>query len=220
AHPPFMELFQGCVDTYGMHHGSSRKSNVYLKVYGQSEERLAHWVGSGSCLAMSSGFLAAQLVIQTLLGQGHTLFLAPGTHPALKMNGAQAPASYGELAQGIQGQIDKGGPLPVLLFDTIDHSGKHYPGFGALKSLPLDKIILVADDSHGLGVVGRDGAGCHPALEALGSAKLMVCASLGKGLGVQAGAVFGPREDLDLLRETAFYGGASPASPALMGCLL
>src|SRR5690606_22137344 len=127
AHPPFMDLFHNSVAAYGMHHGSSRKSNVFLKVYGQAEERLAHWVGSESCLAMSSGFLAAQLVIQSLLGRGHALFLAPGAHPALNLNGAHAPASFVELSQGLQREIDKGGPLPVLLFDTIDISGRFYP---------------------------------------------------------------------------------------------
>ena len=220
SHPPFMELFQKSVAIYGMHHGSSRKSNVFLEVYGQAEARLAHWVGSESCLCMSSGFLAAQLVIQTFLERGHALFLAPRAHPALKVNGIHTSASFGELSEKIHGEIKKGGPLPVLLFDTIDITGKLYPQFEALKGLPLDKLILVGDDSHGIGIVGKDGTGCHAMLQELDPAKLMVCCSLGKGLGVQAGALFGQREDLDMLRETAFYGGASPSSPALMGCLL
>lgn len=219
SHPPFMELFHHCVATYGMHHGSSRKSNVCLTVYEQAEDRLAQWVGSESCLAMSSGFLAAQLVVHALLGRGHALFLFPGTHPALKLNGIREPTNFAELTKEIQREIAKGGPMPVLLFDTIDLSGSQYPGFGALKDLPLDRIILVGDDSHGLGIVGPDGTGCHALLKVLKPSKLLVCASLGKGLGVQAGAVFGPREELDILRDTAFYGGASPPSPALMGCL-
>lgn len=220
SHPPFMDLFHSCVATFGMHHGSSRKSNVSISVYTQAEEHLADWVGSESCLSMSSGFLAAQLVVQTLIGRGHALFLAPHAHPALQGSGVVVSASFAELSEKIQGEIDKGGPLPVLLFDTIDISGKLYPQFEALKDLPLDKLILVGDDSHGIGIVGKDGTGCHTLLKALEPAKLLVCCSLGKGLGVQAGAVFGPKVDLDMLRETAFYGGASPSSPALMGCLL
>ena len=57
-------------------------------------------------------------------------------------------------------------------------------------------------------------------LKALKPAKLLVCCSLGKALGIQAGAVFGDKEDIQLLESTAFYGGASPASPSFMGTLL
>ena len=48
----------------------------------------------------------------------------------------------------------------------------------------------------------------------------MVCCSLGKGLGIQAGAVLGTSDSIQMLRNTAFYGGASPAPPAFMGTLL
>src|SRR5690606_38357449 len=110
SHPPSMDLFYSCVGTFGMHHGSSRKSNVSISVYTQAEEHLADWVGSESCLSMSSGFLAAQLVVQTLIGRGHTLFLAPHAHPALQGSGVVVSASFAELSEKIQGEIDKGGP--------------------------------------------------------------------------------------------------------------
>lgn len=220
AHPPFRDLFLENVEKYGMHYGASRKSNVALEVYPQAEARLASWMGSGSSLCMSSGFLAAQLVIQTLLGRGHSLFLAPNAHPALNSNGVDPSVSYAELELKIKGALDKGGPLPVLLFDTVALSGGFYPHFEALKGLPLERLILVADDSHGIGIVGREGRGCHEILLGLKPAKLLVCCSLGKAMGVQVGGVFAGREDTDMLRETAFFGGASPPSPALMGCLL
>jgi len=220
SHPPFLELFQRSVETYGLHHGSSRKSNVSLEVYALAEQELARWTGSADALLMSSGFLAAQLVIQTLLDRGHPLFLFPNAHPALKVNGVVPSESLSDLEQKIGLQIETGGPMPVLMFDTIDFSGSLYPHFRDLKKFPLDRLILVGDDSHGIGIVGREGSGCHGMLQELGAAKLLVCCSLGKGPGVQAGAVFGESEDLETLRETAFYGGASPPSPAWAGCLL
>jgi len=220
SHPPFLELFQRSAEAYGLHHGSSRKSNVSLEVYGLAEQQLARWAGSDNALLMSSGFLAAQLVIQTLLDRGHPLFLLPNAHPALKVNGVFPSNSLSDLEQKIGRQIQTGGPLPVLLFDTIDFSTSLYPHFEALKKFPLDRVILVGDDSHGIGIVGSDGGGCYGMLRELRAAKLLVCCSLGKGPGVQAGAVFGEAEDLEILRETAFYGGASPPSPAWAGCLL
>jgi 7-keto-8-aminopelargonate synthetase and related enzymes len=220
AYAPFTDIFLKNVARYGMHYGASRRSNIALGIYQQAEVHLASWVGSEACLTMSSGYLAAQLVIQYLLEQGHKLFAAPNAHTAMLMNGVNKTNSFEELDLASRNVISDDGPLPVLLFDTIDFTTKQFPYFEALKRLPLDKMILVGDDSHGIGLVGDHGTGCYGLLEKLNPAQLLVCCSLGKGLGVQAGAVFGDNELITSLKSTPFYGGASPALPAFMGTLI
>mgnify|MGYP001817891796 CR=1 FL=1 len=76
------------------------------------------------------------------------------------------------------------------------------------------KCILVADDSHGLGVCGSRGRGSWEALQKFNFKKLLLCSSLGKALGITAGMVAGPARILDELRKTPFFEGASPAPPA------
>ena len=216
---PFKDLYLKNVAKHGMQYGASRKSNVALEVYGDTERHMAHWVGSEDCLTMSSGYLAAQLAVHRLLEQGHPIMAAPHAHIALLSNGVKTTSSLDELYQCVSRELDKN-RLPVVLFDTIDFSGQQFPNFDGLRQLPLDKIILIGDDSHGIGVVGTDGSGCYSMLKNLQPAKLLVCCSLGKALGVQAGAVFGDKEDIQMLEATPFYGGASPTSPAFMGTLL
>lgn len=220
SHPPFLELFTKNVERYGMHYGASRKSNVSMDIYGIAEDHLAKWVGAESCLTLSSGYLAAQLVIQTLVQQGHSLFAAPNAHTALHLAGVTKTENFKDLNECLHKEIHRDGPMPVLLFDTIDFSGNQFPHFDALKKLPMEKIMLIGDDSHGIGIVGKDGAGCYDLLKTLNPAKLMVCCSLGKGLGIQAGAILGNAADVEMLRNTPFFGGASPALPAFMGTLL
>lgn len=220
SYTPFKNLFLKNVERYGMHYGASRRSNVALDIYQQAEDRLAHWVGSEASLTMSSGYLAAQLVIQHLLHKGHALFAAPNAHTAMLMNGVTRTHSFEELNLALEQQISNNGPMPVLLFDTIDFTAKQYPHFEALQQLPLDKIMLVGDDSHGIGIVGEQGKGCYGFLKKLNPTQLLVCCSLGKGLGIQAGAVFGDKEIIESLKATPFYGGASPALPAFMGTLI
>jgi 7-keto-8-aminopelargonate synthetase-like enzyme len=217
-----MEIFLKNVQQYGLHYGASRKSNVALEVYPQAEEWLSQWVGSEACVTLSSGYLAAQLVVQTLLQKGHSLFAAPNAHTALLVHGVVQTQSFEELHQHLTQILEedpKGNP-PVILFDTLDFSGGQFPNFEALRELPLEKIILVGDDSHGIGIVGEQDKGCYTMLKNLNPAQLMVCCSLGKGLGIQAGAVLGTANSIQMLRNTAFYGGASPAPPAFMGTLL
>ncbi|WP_318309068.1 pyridoxal phosphate-dependent aminotransferase family protein [Flagellimonas crocea] len=218
-YPPFKDLFLKNVSIYGMHYGASRKSNVALGIYEEAERFLARWAGSESCLTMSSGYLAAQLTVQTLLEKGHPVIAAPHAHAALLVNGVKTTNTFEALNRQVSKEIDKD-QLPVVLFDTIDFSGGQYPSFDALKTLPLEKIILVGDDSHGIGVVGNNGEGCYAELKKLNAAKLLVCCSLGKGLGIQAGAIFSTDQDIEMLRNTSFYGGASPAPPSFMGTLI
>lgn len=219
-HPDFKTVFTECIQSYGLQYGASRRSNVFLPVYTQAEQFLANWVGSEACITLSSGYLAAQLAIQTLLDEGHALFAAPNAHNALQLPGVTPTYHYTELKELLEAAIEKSKAAPVLLFDTIDFSGKQFPHFEGLRSLALDKLILVADDSHGIGIVGEDGNGCFGLLQQLHPAGLLVCCSLGKGMGIQAGAIFGKGSMVELLRNTSFYGGASPALPAFMGTIL
>ncbi|GLU44290.1 aminotransferase class I/II-fold pyridoxal phosphate-dependent enzyme [Allomuricauda sp. NBRC 101325] len=218
-YPPFKTLFVQQMELYGLQYGASRKSNVSLEVYSKAENYMAQWVGSEACLTMSSGYLAAQLLIQTYLKQGLALFATPNSHVALHTQGVTKVNSIVSLKESVQSEItmDK---TPVVLFDTIDFEEAMFPNFEALQQLPLDKVILIGDDSHGIGVVGASGNGAFQSLKALNPAKLLVCCSLGKAMGIQAGAIFGNEEDIQALKSTAFYGGASPAMPSFLGTLL
>ncbi len=79
---------------------------------------------------------------------------------------------------------------------------------------------MVVDDSHGIGIVGDNGGGVYRSLLDLGAKELVVCCSLGKGFGVQAGAIFGTMQMIYQMIHTDFYGGASPATPANMATLM
>ncbi len=221
SHQPFVELFLKNVSQYGFHYGASRKSNVSLGIYAEAEKHLSTWIGSEACITLSSGYLAAQLIVQTFLQQGHSLFIAPNAHHSLYSYGAIKTNTHEELKNKIENELRQSRALPpVVLFDTLDFSKKGYPDFEELKKLPLDKIILVGDDSHGIGIVGKEGKGCYGPLKKLGVSNLLVCSSLGKGLGIQAGAIFGSTKNIDVIRETSFYGSASPPLPAFMATLI
>ena len=106
------------------------------------------------------------------------------------------------------------------MLDAIEFSGLNYPDFSGLKTLPLDEVILIADDSHGIGIVGEEGGGVFKYLNALNPKELLVCFSLGKSLGISAGAIVGSNYRIDELKNTAVFGGGSPASPANIATLL
>lgn len=215
----FQELYIKNIKKYGTNYGASRKSNIRISIFEEVERYLAQLVGSESCITMSSGYLAGQLITQFLHKKEHTLFYTPHTHSALYVanNSGNKPKSYitcTALNIAIRDHLEKNETTPVIFLDAIDFSGANYPNFEGLQMLPLSDIILVVDDSHGIGIVGEKGSGVFKKIEQLNPKELIVCCSLGKGFGVQAGAIFGAKRRIIELFETDFFGGSSPASPA------
>jgi len=222
----YQELLIENIKKYGANHGASRISNVRLALYQRAEKYLADWTGSPACLTLSSGYLAGQLASNMFKTEQYQLFYAPNCHSALyttqvshtKINSYD---SYSTLGTAIRRHLSlKNGITPVVLLDTIDFSGKNYPGFEGLRSLPLNDIVIVADDSHGMGIVGPGGGGVWSLLFALDCKELLVCCSLGKALGIPGGAIFGREDRISQLEKTDLFGGASPISPAFLATLV
>ncbi|MEL4308742.1 aminotransferase class I/II-fold pyridoxal phosphate-dependent enzyme [Joostella sp. CR20] len=210
--PEFQEIYFNNIKKYGTNYGASRKSNVQFSIYEEVEHYLSKLVGSESCVTLSSGYLASQLVSRYFSSEDYTCYHAPQTHTSLLQIKQQSCQTYDALIEELKKQNNN--TTPVILLDSIDFFGINYPDFNDLKSIDLSETILVVDDSHGLGVLGNQGTGVYSLLKVLNPKELIVCGSLGKGFGMQAGAIFGTSKRIELLKNTSFFGGASPASPA------
>ncbi len=215
--PFFQKKYVKNIRKLGNSYGASRHANIQISVYDKVEKELATWVECQDAITVSSGYLAGQLLSDYLVSTGHTLFALPGTHSALLRDSFLPYPSADELKRALKNHLDSHPKFPpVVLLDSVDFSGSNYPDFTLLQELPLNKCIVVADDSHGLGIVGNNGQGIYQKLLSYKPKELLVCASMGKALGVDGGAIFGNKNTLDAVRQTAFFYGASPASPAAM----
>jgi 8-amino-7-oxononanoate synthase len=198
---------------YGAHHGASRNSNIRISLFGKAEKILAKQAGAPAAIAVSSGYLAGQLVAKQFLSPAFQCLYLPHTHTALKIDPRVLETDYNTL----EAQINKVLSLkktPVVFLDSIDFFGKHFPEFTSLKSLDLSQCILVADDSHGLGITENEGGGSYSILNTMNAKELLVTASLGKGLGISGGVVFCDILRATTLKKSPTFGGASPAALA------
>ena len=219
--PQFQQLYIENVKRYGTNYGASRMSNVRLSLFDEAEAYLANLVGSESCITLSSGYLAGQFMLRFLQEKKHKFFYAPNSHSAIQAQKHKNYVTYASLSFALNSHLTANESIiPVVFLDSIDFSGGNYPDFNGLKTLPLHKCIVVIDDSHGIGIVGKTGEGVFKSIENLNPKELYVCCSLGKGFGIQAGAIFGRKIAIDKMKETPFFGGASPAAPAALATLL
>ncbi len=208
----FRETLAGFTVEIGTHWGASRAGNLVLSVYDKTESALAKWVGSEACLTLSSGFMAARILVEYFTNPEYSCFFSPNCHEALLPPGGRRTVDWSELYAEIRKESLKN-RTPVVFTDTVGGEEKPGPILERLKALPRE-CILVADDSHGIGICGSHGSGSWEALQALRFKEVILCSSLGKALGITAGMVAGPARILDQLRETPFFEGASPAPPA------
>ena len=216
----FQELLIKNIKKYGTNYSASRKSNIQISIYKNVEEHLAAFVGSQDCVTLSSGYLSGQLVAQTMNSNQYELFYALDTHAALHVSNRKHFTTFESLNVAIRTHLRQFQSTPVVFLDTLDTEGLNYPDFKGLEQLPLDKIILVADDSHGIGIVGSKGSGAYQSLKVFRPKELIVCCSLGKGFGIQAGAIFGEKQRISEFIDTDIFGGSSPAAPAELSLFL
>lgn len=217
----FQDLLISNIKNLGTNWGSSRKSNVQLAVFDEFEKYLSRHSKSEDSLCVSSGYMAGQMLAGYFIEKGYELFCAQNTHPALIHHKSNLCADYSHLGKALKNHLVSNNSAQAVLFiDTIDFSGEGYPDFENLKKLPLENIILVADDSHGFGLIGEDGYEGYSLLKSLEIKELIVCGSLGKALATPCGVILGKKERLEELRDTDFYAGGSPPSPAVLKTLM
>lgn len=220
----FSSLLTEGLKKYGHNYSSSRKSNLQLAVFEEAENYLARFVGSEASLTMSSGYMAGQIVIQMLESLGDNDFIyAPNTHPAIWRTPEDFyTGDFEKWEKKLSTSIKncRNGKI-IILSNAIDPLFCKKHTFDWIKNLPDDREFnVVLDDSHGLGITGRNGAGIISALNPPDHVSLIVTASLGKALGIPGGVIFSSQNIVDKIKRSAFFGGSSPAIPAYLYAFL
>ncbi|MCY7357507.1 MAG: aminotransferase class I/II-fold pyridoxal phosphate-dependent enzyme [Rudanella sp.] len=227
--PAFQALVAEEMTRYGIAFGSSRNGNLRLRVYEEAEATLARWTSAPDALTASSGMVAGQVVMNYLLTDSHTTFVyGPHAHPALwhETTVAAPTLPFTDWVAELPNQLAQvpDGPLVVALNAVDAGRSETYP-FDWLTELPTNRpITLVVDDSHGLGV-GGDGTlrwGIWTELAKLvpASVRLIVTASLAKAMGLPGGVILANSSTLAAIRQTSFFGGASPMAPAVLAAFI
>ena len=218
--PEFLDSLSRHTARWGAHWGASRIGNLRLDIYANAEAAVAQWTGSPAACTLSSGFLAGRLLTEAFPKKDYDLFFAPSCHAALLPAGAERFTNWDALRQALEHYAaHRSNRLAVVFSDTLDFSDGPASLLPVLDSLPKAGVILVADDSHGIGITGPNGVGAYPELNSLGFDECLVSASLGKAMGVTAGVILGTQSRIAGLKTEPLFSGASPAPPAAMAAM-
>ena len=216
----FKQLLIEGLHQYGMSFGSSRNGNLQLAIYEAAESKMAAWIGAEKALTVSSGMLAGQLVAQYLKTQQVAYFYAPQSHSAnYHEPKVEIPSiSFQEWTKQIAAQVREANALhSVIVCNSTDGLRATAYDFDWIHDLPENQAItLIIDDSHGLGITGKNGAGIFQSISTKPNIRFIVVSSLHKAMGIPGGVVFSDEATVETLRHTAFFASCSPIAPAYL----
>ncbi|WP_410221785.1 aminotransferase class I/II-fold pyridoxal phosphate-dependent enzyme [Pedobacter sp.] len=211
----FIKLFIEGIKKYGLNNGTSRGNNVQLGIYNEFEAFTALKYGAEDALVSSSGYLAAKLTVTHFADWG-TLRYAPDTHPSLWTKGdPEIKGTFAQWAENLLGEINQSKQQKwVLVSNSINNLWPEIYDFSFIGKIdPGKEVILIVDDSHGIGVL-NEGSCVLKSVPQTNHVKVLLVASMAKALGVDAGLVLGPQQLIKALKQTDEFIGASPSSAA------
>jgi len=209
-------VFEG-IEIYGINHGASRNNNITLDIFSIAEIEAAKRFGAEDSILLSSGYLAAQLIVQHYF-ETHLLIYAPDTHPALWIGRSQAPRiTFEEWAEKTINLISESEKPVMIISNSLNNLIPEIYNFDWLNLIdPQKEFVLLIDDSHGIGITGDRGEGIYSRLPQLPNIQNFVIASMAKALGFDAGLVLGNFAGIKNLRNSPVYAGSSPPSPGML----
>jgi 7-keto-8-aminopelargonate synthetase-like enzyme len=205
---------------YGSSFGGSRLSGNFADLYEEAENRLAEISGAQASVSFSSGTLAGLALIKQL--EKHELIYSPDAHPAIQPNHTQkTDKSYDEWVEFLLATYHKQGKHLVLLSNSLNALKCEKYQFSWINELAKHrKITIVIDDSHGFGILGKNGAGIYNELADSDHIEKIVISSLGKAWGIPGGVILGTDTLIEKLKKSALFGGGSPVIPAYFNAFL
>jgi len=212
----FQELVIQNILNWGTTYGSSRTANIQLSAYDAGESFLASHIGSEKTVTVSSGMLAGKLVIDLMKKQTDCFFHLNDTHNAIQTENSFPIFLDGNLNNRL---LDSNSEKITILTDGVPSFETKPADLSFLEKISKSKeITLVIDESHSLGITGKNGSGIYSSIEFPVKRKIMV-SSLGKAFGLTGGTIASDSEFINQIKELETFTSAAGMNPAFVQTL-
>ncbi len=224
AHPELLETFKQAVDTYGVGAGSSQLVCGHSAVHAELEESLAKFTGRQRSLVFSSGYLANLAVASSLVNRDDIIIEDKLDHASLidaaRLSQARQKR-YRHADTDAAERLLKKHQLKnklVLTDGVFSMDGDIAPLTPLAKICRKYDAMLMVDDAHGFGVLGKKGGGVLEHLGLDNNEVPILMGTFGKSLGVMGAFVAGDETLIEVLIQKArsyIYTTALPPAVAV-----
>lgn len=226
-HRRIREAAKKAIDEYGVGPGAVRTIAGTMSPHIELEQRLATFKQAEACIVLQSGFTANLAAIPALVGRGDVIFSDELNHASI------IDASRLSRAQVVRYAHNDIDDLQRKITETTEYGHRLIVSDGVFSMdgdiAPLDKltdvaeehgIMLMVDDAHGEGVLGRGGRGIVDHFDLHGRVDVEV-GTLSKAFGVVGGMVAGKQIIIDWLKQRGrpFLFSSAMTIPDTAACL-
>ena len=219
-HPNLIEAAALAMQKYGIGPGAVRSIAGTMQIHKDLEERLARFKGVEAAVVLQSGFSANTAVIPVLAGKGDLIISDELNHASIidgsRLSGAAieryAHADVADLERVIVQTKAQYRRLLVITDGVFSMDGDLAPLEEIFVVTSRHEVMLMVDDAHGEGVVGRGGRGIVDHFGLHGKVDVEV-GTLSKAFGVVGGIVAGSAKVIDLVRQRGrpfLFSSATP----------
>ena len=202
------------ITKWGSFYGSSRNSNIKLSIFDKAENLFAKQIRTEKSVTTSSGTLAGKLVLEYLSKSKSTFYHYPKTHPAILHSKSLPLFENGILHKNL---TDNKKEDIVITVDAVLALEVEPTSFDFLNEISSEKqITVVVDESHSLGILGKQGEGIFNTIQNKNLKRKIMIASLGKALGLSGGVIAADASFINAIKNEILFVSSSCANAAYL----
>jgi glycine C-acetyltransferase len=227
-HPRIVEATRKATETYGVGPGAVRSIAGTMDLHIELEKRLAAFKGVEAAITFQSGFNANLATIPALVGKEDVIFSDRLNHASIidgcRLSGAKVIAyehnSADALEEAIKENLSKYRRALVVTDGVFSMDGDVAPLDQLYEVTKKYDLLLMVDDAHGEGVLGKGGRGIVDHFGLHGKVDIEV-GTMSKAFGVMGGVVAGDKVIVEWLRQRGrpFLFSSAMTVPDAAACL-
>jgi len=228
-HPRLRQAAIQAIEAFGVGPGAVRTIAGTMSKHLELEERLAAFKGVEAAITFQSGFNANLATLPALVGRDDVIFSDELNHASI-IDGCRlsratvarfAHADPDDLRRVIREQQETGFRRAIIVTDGVfSMDGDVAPLDKIYEIAAENDVLLMVDDAHGEGVLGKGGRGIVDHFGLHGKVDIEV-GTMSKAFGVMGGVVAGKQQIVEWLRQRGrpFLFSSAMTIPDVAACL-
>jgi glycine C-acetyltransferase len=227
-HPKMIAAAKAAVDKYGVGPAAVRTIAGTMDIHQELENRIAKFKSSKGAITFQSGFCANLGTIQALVGKNDAIFSDELNHASIidgcRLSGARIirfnhcdPVNLEEVIKENQGTYEK---AMIISDGVFSMDGDIAPLDKLYEVADHNDLMLMVDDAHGEGVLGKGGRGIVDHFNLHGKVDIEI-GTFSKAFGVVGGVVSGNPIVVEWLRQRGrpFLFSSAMTPPDVAACI-
>lgn len=226
GHPAVTAAAKNAIDKYGTSASASRIVAGQIELHGELERKIANFLGTDDALVFISGYLTNVTVISHLLARPDAAIYDSGAHNSIitgaRLSGAKTytyPNGDWDALDTLLAKERPGFRRGMIVAEGVySMDGQILDLKRAVETKKRHNVMLMVDEAHSLGIVGKTGRGVCEAAGMPSDSIDVYMGTLSKTLASGGGYIAGDRGLIEYLRFLCpgliFSVGLSPADTA------